>query len=97
MSGEPLRPSRAKHLRLRVENCILTVLELSQKLGEGAIRPEIIKQFERLKDSLKFVTDEAVDERDIHRIENATNQLLSQIKVSEGERGANTLCDGPMH
>lgn len=97
MSGAPFRPSGAKHLRLRVENCVLTVLELNRKLGEGAIRPEIVKQFEKLKDSLKFVTDDAVDERDIHRIEDATNQLLSQIKVSEGTSGANAFCEGPMH
>jgi hypothetical protein len=97
MSGAPFRRNGARYLRLRVENCVLTVLELNRKLGEGAIRPEIVKQFEKLKESLKFVTDDAVDEKDIHRIEDATNQLLSQIKVSEGDGGANALCDDPMH
>lgn len=69
-----------RHLRLRVENCIATVLELNRRLGEGRIRPEIIRQFERLRDFLRAVSEDAVDEDDIDKIEEATNQLLEEIR-----------------
>jgi hypothetical protein len=66
-------------LRLRVESCVSVILELNKSLGAGKIRPEIIEQFERLKDSLKFVSGASVDEADINRIEEATNQLLAEL------------------
>ncbi len=69
----------ARHLRLRIESCVETILNLNSKLGTGAIKPEVVKQFEKLRDSLQYVTDETVDEKDIHRIEQATNQLLKEL------------------
>ncbi|MHC1725232.1 MAG: hypothetical protein AB9866_04340 [Syntrophobacteraceae bacterium] len=66
--------------RQRVENCITTVLELDRCLGEGQIRPEIIRQFERLKTFVRVVSDETTDEVDIGKIEEATKQLLDEIK-----------------
>jgi hypothetical protein len=91
------RIQNPKHLRLRVENCVLTILELNQKLGAGKIKPEIIRQFERLRESLRFVTDDTVDERDISRIEEATNQLLAQIRISYAEEDMGDLFDGHRH
>ncbi len=87
----------ARFLRLRVESCINTVLDLNEKLGEGKIKPEIIEQFERLRDSLSHATDETVDERDISRIEDATNQLLIQIKNIYGEDIPDSLYEGRRH
>lgn len=83
--GRSRQKKKSRHLRLRVENCVDTILDLNERLGEGKIRPEIIKQFERLKESLKTMTDESVDEGDIDRIEEATNQLLAEIRMSQGE------------
>ena len=87
----------AKHLRLRVESCVNTVLDLNRRLGEGKIKPEIIQQFERLKDSLRFVTDDSVDEKDIDRIEEATNQLLAEIRLVYGEHQISELHEGHKH
>jgi hypothetical protein len=86
-----------KHLRLRVESCVNTVLELNQRLGEGKIKREIVQQFERLRESLMYVTDETVDERDISRIEDATNQLLAEIRTAAGTEKIETLHLGPTH
>ena len=69
----------SRHLRLRIESCVNTILDLNAHLGEGKIKPEIIEQFERLKKSLRYVTDDSVDEKDIDRIEEATNELLAEI------------------
>ena len=72
-------PKATAHLRLRVESCASVILELNKRLGAGKIRPEVIEQFEKLKDFVKFVSDESVDEVDITRIEEATNQLLAEL------------------
>jgi hypothetical protein len=74
----------ARHLRLRVESCVTTVLDLDARLGEGTIEPEVIEQFERLRESLLQVTDESVNEEDIGRIEEATNELLDEIRNAYG-------------
>lgn len=70
----------SRHLRLRMENCVATILEVNRNLGTGRIRPEIIRQFERLKAFVHAVSEETVDEDDIDRIEEATNQLLDEIR-----------------
>ena len=87
----------AKHLRLRVESCIDIVLHLNERLGEGKIKPEIVKQFERLRESLRYVTDESVDEMDISRIEEATNQLLAEVRGSFEKKKIGSLYEGRPH
>ena len=91
------RRETPKHLRMRVESCVNTILDLNRQLGEGRIKPEIIEQFERLKESLRYVTDETVDEKDISRIEDATNQLLAEIKVTLGDDRLRVLHEGQPH
>ncbi|MCE5335417.1 MAG: hypothetical protein LLG06_12610 [Desulfobacteraceae bacterium] len=76
-----------KHLRQRVENCVATILELNRYLGDGRIRPEIVKQFERLQTYLQMVSDESVNEVDIGKIEEATRQLLDEIRESLRKSG----------
>lgn len=87
--------AKRRHLRLRVESCVNTILDLNRRLGDGKIKPEVVEQFERLRESLRFVTDESVDEKDIHRIEEATNQLLAEIRM--GFEGGEALHDGQTH
>lgn len=88
---------RSRHLRLRVESCVNTILDLNQRMGEGKIKPEIVQQFERLKESLPYVTDDSVDEKDIDQIEEATNQLLSELRVIYGTDNVKTLYEGQAH
>jgi hypothetical protein len=88
---------KSKHLRLRIESCVETILNLNSKLGTGTIKPEVVKQFEKLRDSLQFVTDETVDEKDINRIENATNQLLKEIGTSWKEEQTTGLSPDRLH
>ena len=76
-----------KHLRQRVENCITTILELDRTLGEGQIRPEIIRQFERLKSFMQIISDESANGVDIAKIEAATNGLLDEIRESLARSG----------
>ncbi len=86
-----------RHLRLRVESCVNTILDLHRKLGEGKIKPEIIEHFEKLKESLSYVTDDTVDETDIYRIEQATNQLLDEIRITFGDEKIGLIFDERPH
>ena len=67
---------------MRIESCVNIVLDLNKSLGEGKIKPEIVQQFERLKESLQHIRDDQVEEDDIHRIEQATNELLAEIRIA---------------
>ena len=87
----------SRHFRLRVESCVETILNLNQKLGDGKIKPEVIQQFQKLRESLQYVTDETVEEKDIDRIEEATNQLLAEIRVAYEGNQAGFLHEGPTH
>ena len=70
---------------MRIESCVNTILDLNKLLGTGKIKPEVVQQFERLKESLRYVREDEVDEEDIDRIEQATNALLAEIRVAYGE------------
>lgn len=87
----------SKHFRLRVESCVNTILDVNEWLGEGKIKAEIVQQFERLKESLPYVTDENVDEQDIDQIEEATNRLLAEIRTTYDEVDLPTLYQGHKH
>ncbi|MGQ9485170.1 MAG: hypothetical protein ACUVSA_09420 [Desulfosoma sp.] len=91
------KTQRSKHFRARVESCVNTILDLNNHLGEGKIRPEIIKQFLRLKESLQNVSEDSVSEQDVTRIEQATNQLLEEIRAAYGDKKPPMLYDGDRH
>jgi hypothetical protein len=68
-----------KRARWRLQSCIETILDLSDRLGEGMIRPEIVEHFRKLRNSFHFLEDDMVDEKEISSIEEATNQLLEEV------------------
>lgn len=79
-----------RHLRVRVENCVNTILDLNSRLGDGFIRPDVIRHFERLRESLRLVTDDNVNEADIFRIEEATNLLLAELRKALSQAKVST-------
>lgn len=85
------------HFLLRVQSCVETILQLDRRLGKGKIRPEVIEKFERLRESLVNVAEDAIEEKDISRIEEATNQLLSEIRFSLGVQMNQSFHDGHIH
>lgn len=86
-----------KHFKLRVESCVDTILEVDRCLGKGKIRQDVVERFERLRESLENVVDETIDERDITKIEEATNQLLSEIRGSLREQVTRPFHEGQKH
>lgn len=85
------------HLRMRIESCVNIVLDLNKSLGEGKIKPEIVQQFERLKESLQHIRDDQVEEDDINRIEQATNELLAEIRIAYEGKPIDSLYRGQTH
>lgn len=67
--------------KMRIENCVNTIIEVHKFLGSQKINPEIIDQFRRLKDVVEVLNIGKVTEDDIEKIELATNSLLSELKV----------------
>jgi hypothetical protein len=67
--------------KMRIENCVNTVIEVHKFLGSQKINPEIIDQFRRLKDVVEVLNIGKVTEEDIEKIELATNSLLNELKV----------------
>jgi hypothetical protein len=71
----------SQNYRMRIENCVNTIIEVHKFLGSQQISPEIIDQFRRLKDVVEVLNIGKVTEDDIEKIELATNSLLSELKV----------------
>jgi hypothetical protein len=46
---------------------------------------------------LQYVTDESVEEKDINRIEEATNHLLQEVKRVVADQNLNSLHEGLAH
>lgn len=67
--------------KMRIENCVNTIIEVHKFLGSQRINPEIIDQFRRLKDVVEVLNIGKVTEEDIEKIEGATNSLLNELKV----------------
>ena len=82
---------------MRIESCVNIVLDLNKSLGEGKIKPEIVQQFERLKESLQHIRDDQVEEDDINRIEQATNELLAEIRIAYEGKPIDSLYRGQTH
>ena len=76
-----------RNLRLRLENCVTTILELDRHLGKGQVRPVIVYQFQRLQNFLLNISAETVNEVDIEKIEEATNLLLDEISENLKRHG----------
>jgi hypothetical protein len=95
MLGPNLRErGSSKHFLLRVESCVETILQVDRCLGKGKIRADVIDKFERLKESLVNVAEDAIEEKDISRIEEATSQLLLEIRLSLEVQMSQSFHDG---
>ena len=87
----------SRHPRVRVENCVVTILELNRYLENGQIRRKIIQQFQKLKEFLQNISKETTSEIEIRRIEDATSQLLNEISDSLQKYGIDYHHKGPVN
>ena len=67
--------------RLRVESCILTIMDVHRVIGKEYGDPGLLDQFEELRKNLENLDMGLVSEGDVLLVEKATNALLSEFKV----------------
>ena len=72
---------KAKHVyKLRVENCIGTIIDVHNIISKNPEYKGLMPQFEELKDLMEHLDMSLVQEEDVQRIEQATNSLLNELK-----------------
>jgi chromosome segregation ATPase len=86
-----------RELQLRIDHCRTTIEEVHSALLKEEIQPEIAEQFRRLETALEQVDVNELGNRDIEKIETATNKLLDEFRslYSQGKLG--NIYQGPMH
>ncbi len=86
-----------RHLRVRLESCVETVLLLGREVGEEKMGRDVVAQFEKLRETLPHIKDGSVNEQDICRIEQITNNVLDGMRHVLSERSLTTIHEGKTH
>lgn len=66
--------------RLRVENCIGTIIDVHKSVSIPYENQNLLSQFEQLRKAINRMDMSLVSERDILMVEQATNALLGEFK-----------------
>ena len=66
--------------RLRVRNCIGTILDVHRNVSPPLDHTDFVSQFERLKTAVNHINLNEVTEQDVLRVERATNALLWEFR-----------------
>lgn len=72
-------------LNSRLRNCLLTILELEDALGQTHLGSALQSEFSVLKDVMTRLEDVKVEEHDVCRIEAATGRFLAELKDTLGD------------
>ncbi|RLB08667.1 MAG: hypothetical protein DRG27_05415 [Deltaproteobacteria bacterium] len=83
--------------KMRVENCIGTIIDVHKIISQKPEYKTLISQFEELRDLLKRLDMSLVQEEDVQRIEQATNSLLNELKDIFQEAGLGPVYNKPMN
>ncbi len=86
-----------RELQLRINHCRTTIEEVHRALLKEEIQPEIAEQFKRLEAALEQVDVNQLGNRDIEKIEMATNKLLDEFRSLYTEGKLRNIHEGPMH
>ncbi len=71
--------------------------EVEKALRSEELRPELIEQFRRLGEALAQVDVSEIEERDLEKIETATNKLLSEFRGLYLQGKLKNIHDGLLH
>lgn len=86
-----------QQLRLRVVSCQRVIADVGALLAQGKIHPRIVEQLTRLDELLRLIDHRAVTEGDMGRIEEATNQLMSELTSLFSHQSLGDVYQGPRH
>jgi DNA-binding FrmR family transcriptional regulator len=67
--------------RLRVQNCIGTILDVQRTINKRYAYGDLLTQFQSLKEALEDLDLALVSEKEIKMVEQATNALLREFKL----------------
>jgi hypothetical protein len=86
-----------RELRLRIDHCRTTIREVHRALLKEEIQPEIAEQFRRLESALEQVDVHQLGNRDMEKIEMATNNLLGEFRSLYSQGKLRNIYEGPVH
>jgi hypothetical protein len=66
--------------RLRVENCIGTIIDVHRTISDEYENQEFLSQFEELKQAVSDLDMSVLCEGDVLMVEQATNTLLEEFR-----------------
>ncbi len=69
-----------KKYRLRVKNCIGTIIDVHRIIGDRYDNEDFLEQFEELKEAVDCLDMSMVSEGDVLMVERATNALLRELR-----------------
>lgn len=91
------RRKEVRELQLRIDHCRTTIAEVHRALLREEIQPEIAEQFRRLETALEEVDVSQLGDRDIEKIETATNKLLDEFRSLYRQGKLKNIYEGPFH
>ena len=86
-----------RELQLRIDHCRTTIAEVHRALLSDEVQPDIAEQFHRLESALNQVDASQLGNRDIEKIEMATNKLLEEFRSLYRQGKLKNIYDGPVH
>ena len=83
--------------KLRLSSCVKTIIQVHTQLDPSRQDSTIARKINRLKTALDSVVLEEVSEKDLERIEDATNRLLKELGPLYPRANLNSDNFGPRH
>jgi ribosomal protein L29 len=86
-----------RELQLRIDHCRRTIADVKKALRTEELRPELAVPFRRLGAALARVDVSQLDERELEKIETATNKLLSELRSLYLQGKLKNIHNGLLH
>ena len=86
-----------RELQLRIDHCRRTIADVKKALRTEELRPELAVPFRRLGAALARVNVSQLDERELEKIETATNKLLSEFRSLHLQGKLKNIHNGLLH
>jgi DNA-binding transcriptional MerR regulator len=86
-----------RELQLRIDHCRRTIADVKKALRTEELRPELAVPFRRLGAALARVNVSQLDERELEKIETATNKLLSEFRSLYLQGKLKNIHNGLLH
>ncbi|MCD6306316.1 MAG: hypothetical protein J7M32_08525 [Deltaproteobacteria bacterium] len=83
---------RTDQYRLRIQNCVGTILEVHSAISRDLENQEFLAQFEGLEQAIETLDMTLVSEGDILMVEQATNALLQELRTLFETGQAKRIC-----